>query len=213
MSFGHLGFGPGANAERRLASERAARHAAETGALRRVFDDDAVGVAIYENQNALPRAFRVPAVEPVGSLEAALGRLGDGFDFRAAALVAKDDAAGVAAALGRPAAAAGGGSTAIGAETPGSVTIVTDGEAAALLVLADLAYPGWGATLDGRDVPVLTVDGLFRGVVVPAGQHVVEFRYRPTSAWVGLACTVLGLLALVPYARRRARAHASGARP
>jgi hypothetical protein len=45
-------------------------------------------------------------------------------------------------------------------------------------------------------------------VVVPAGEHVVTFRYRPTSVLVGMLVTMVALVALVPYGRRAARAHA-----
>ena len=36
-----------------------------------------------------------------------------------------------------------------------------------LLVLTDVHFPGWKATVDGRDAPVERVDYLLRGVVVP----------------------------------------------
>ena len=36
----------------------------------------------------------------------------------------------------------------------------------------------WRAWVDGARC-VLTVDGVFRGVEVPAGEHVIEFRYLP----------------------------------
>jgi len=53
------------------------------------------------------------------------------------------------------------------------------------VVLADLAYPGWYAQLNGRDTQVLTVDGLYRGVWVPAGVHEIQFAYRPpVSRWL-----------------------------
>ncbi len=208
VSLGNLGFGPGATAEVRLAEERTARHRQEAPGLRRVFEDAEFGVTVYENTNALPRAFRVAHVEPSDGEEAALTRLGDGFDFRSAALVARAEVAAVSAALaGVPSGAAAAGETSVRAETPGVVTIATSGDAPAVLVLGDLAYPGWRATLDGRDVPLLTVDGVLRGVVVPAGAHLVVFRYRPGSLGLGLTISVLGLVALVPYRRWSARAH------
>jgi hypothetical protein len=44
-------------------------------------------------------------------------------------------------------------------------------------------------------------------VVVPAGAHVVVFRYRPASLLVGALISAVGLVALVPYGRWGARAH------
>ncbi|KAA2235165.1 YfhO family protein [Salinarimonas soli] len=51
----------------------------------------------------------------------------------------------------------------------------------AVLVLHDLDYPGWEAWVDGERRPILRTNLLFRGVEVSAGQHVVEFRFRPLS--------------------------------
>jgi hypothetical protein len=213
VSLGNLGFGPGAAVEARLAVERAARQAREAAELRPVFRDSALGVVVYENGNAMPRAFRVSRIEPIDGEESALTRLGDGFDFRAAALVAKADVVAATAALGRrDDGPVGGeaGTTSIGEETPSSVRIATDGPSPAVLVLADQAFPGWRAEIDGRDAPVLTVDGVLRGVVVPAGPHVVTFRYRPASGLVGVLVSLLALVALLPYARASARLHGDG---
>ncbi|MEO6029487.1 MAG: YfhO family protein, partial [Candidatus Binatia bacterium] len=214
VSLGDLGFGPGAAVEARLGRERLERHLSEAAALRRVFDDPTEGVAIYENTNVLPRAFRVRRVEPTGSTDGAFTRLGDGFDFRTAALVDRHEIAVVEAALeeggAEPSTKPLEGSTTIRNETPGTVTIDTDGPTPALLVLADLAYPGWRAEIDGHAVPVRTTDGVLRGVVVPAGAHVVTFGYRPMSLLIGAAISVLALVALVPYGRASARQHRDG---
>lgn len=50
-----------------------------------------------------------------------------------------------------------------------------------VLVLHDPYYPGWVATVDGRQVPILRADVLFRGVEVPPGHHHVRFTYEPFS--------------------------------
>ncbi len=71
----------------------------------------------------------------------------------------------------------------------------------ALLVLADLAYPGWQVSVDGERRPLLAADGLLRAVALAPGEHAVSFRFEPprlalyrglrAAAWVLL----LGLAA------------------
>ena len=59
---------------------------------------------------------------------------------------------------------------------------------------------GWQALVDGRPVPMLRADYLFRAVTVPAGVHTVRFEYRPSTFvwgwWVSLAAGTV-LLAIV----------------
>jgi hypothetical protein len=85
------------------------------------------------------------------------------------------------------------------------VEIRTETDGRRLLVLSDVYYPGWSATIDGQPSPVLLANYAFRAVSVPAGTHTVEFRYRPNSVWYGallsgLACA-LGLVLLLRRGR------------
>jgi hypothetical protein len=86
------------------------------------------------------------------------------------------------------------------------VSIMTRADGRRLLVLTDVHYPGWIATVDGVEVPILRADYAFRAVSVPAGEHLVEFRYRPASvrygAWGSLAGLVILSLLLVPRLAR-----------
>jgi hypothetical protein len=50
-----------------------------------------------------------------------------------------------------------------------------------VLVLHDLWYPGWVAEIDGKRVPLLKANLIFRGVEVPAGKHRIVFRFDPLS--------------------------------
>lgn len=77
------------------------------------------------------------------------------------------------------------------------VTIETRAAGRRLLVLSDAFYPGWVATLDGADVPIVRANDAFRAVAVPAGQHVIEFRYRPASFRYGVALSAVGIVVLV----------------
>lgn len=65
-----------------------------------------------------------------------------------------------------------------------------------VVVLADTYDRGWKAAIDGADCPLLRVNGLFRGVATPAGEHVIVYRYRPASYYTGLAISLAALGAL-----------------
>ena len=56
---------------------------------------------------------------------------------------------------------------------------------------------GWSATVDGRATAVLRADGVFRGVVVPPGRHVVRFTYRNPDEMRGRAVAAAALVVLV----------------
>ncbi|MFZ5983048.1 MAG: YfhO family protein [Acidobacteriota bacterium] len=66
------------------------------------------------------------------------------------------------------------------------------------LVVRDLYWPGWRATVDGEPSPVRAADGLFRAVAIPGkGAHTVEFRYRPGFFFLGVLVSLGTVLALV----------------
>ena len=82
-----------------------------------------------------------------------------------------------------------------------SVIVEIDADERAVLVLAEAYYPGWEAHIDGaQPADIFPVYHVFRGVSVPAGQHTVEFRYRPLSFRIGATLSVTALLALLVYA-------------
>ncbi len=75
--------------------------------------------------------------------------------------------------------------------------LVNTGSTAALVVLNDTNFPGWSAFIDGRRTSLFNANYLFRGIVVPSGRHVIEYRYNPRSFIVGLAVSIVSLLTLV----------------
>ena len=75
------------------------------------------------------------------------------------------------------------------------VTVKTSSDAPKLLVLADAYYPsGWQATVDGQPTEILRADGVLRAVALTAGEHTVEFVFRPKWFWVGLWVSVISLV-------------------
>ena len=59
------------------------------------------------------------------------------------------------------------------------------------LVLSDVYYPGWRATVDGRNSPVLRADYTFRAVSVPAGEHLVRMVFAPRTWYLGLGVSLV----------------------
>ena len=56
---------------------------------------------------------------------------------------------------------------------------------------------GWTATIDGRDVDVIPVDGVWAGLAVPAGEHHLELRYAPSWVIPSMVLMVLAWLVLI----------------
>lgn len=86
------------------------------------------------------------------------------------------------------------------ADAPERVEVATSASRAALLVLNRTWDAGWEATVDGAQVPLLRAQLGLQALVVPAGDHRIELRYRPLSFRVGLGLSAAGLLAVLSLA-------------
>jgi hypothetical protein len=69
-----------------------------------------------------------------------------------------------------------------------------------LVVLADVYYPGWTLTIDGKAAPVYRANRIMRGAAVEAGQHRLVYAFRPRSFRVGLVVSGCGLALLAALA-------------
>lgn len=68
----------------------------------------------------------------------------------------------------------------------GHVLARVQSDRGAVLVTLDRALPGWEASVDGKRDTVLRANGIFVGAPVPPGTHVVELRYAPPGAVIGV---------------------------
>lgn len=145
---------------------------------------------VYENTRALPRAFLAASAVPVAA-ERTLAAMGSG-SWNPQAVAYVEPGAGVTLPAGPLQ-----GSANVVEYTPDRITVATQASRSALLVLADNYYPGWRATVDGREVPIVRTNHIFRGVVVPAGAHRVVFTYAPADLRSGFLISLVTLLLLV----------------
>jgi hypothetical protein len=167
------------------------------------------GALVMRNQRALPRAWLVGEAEAVDGEEALRRIRGESthaFDPRRTALLE-------VAPQELPALAGGELSTESTARIveyqPNRVVIETSASKAAVLVVSEMIYPGWEATVDGAEARIEATNYLLRGVLVPAGAHRVEMRYRATAARTGAlisACALLLLCGLAIYDWRSTQA-------
>ncbi|UNS96889.1 alpha-(1-_3)-arabinofuranosyltransferase [Streptomyces tubbatahanensis] len=81
-------------------------------------------------------------------------------------------------------------------------TVEVAGGPASYLVLHENANEGWKATLDGKELRPLRLDGWQQGFLVPAGEEgTVELEYRPATWYTaGLVAGGLGIAALLGLA-------------
>jgi hypothetical protein len=150
---------------------------------------------LYANPHALPRAWWVGGQRIVSSEAAQLEAISEpGFAPRREAIVG-EPVEGMPETPGEP-----GGRVRIGAYEPDRVELTASSPGRGLVVLSDVHYPGWNATLDGRQVPIERVDYLLRGIAVGPGEHRIVMTYEPWSWRIGWIVTLLTALALLAAA-------------
>ena len=143
---------------------------------------------IYENPSALPRAFVLGSAVPFGSPEQTVEQLSQ-LDPRRFLLVDRD--------LLPPGPRQSFQAARIIAYTARRVTVEAELELPGYLVLTDVYYPGWDATVNGRPAPVIPANMAFRAVPLPPGRHTVEFRYTPPGMKIGGLISAMAVLVLI----------------
>jgi hypothetical protein len=165
---------------------------------RQVFANEQVRV--YANPQAYPRAYFADALRGETDQQAVLRAVtADGFDGRRLALVESAQPPAIQPAAG----ATTSDQVTITHSSANRIELATSAAQQRFLVLSEMYFPGWRATVDGVETPIYRTNYLFRGIAVPAGQHTITFEYRPLSALIGaglslLALAIVGFLLLRP---------------
>lgn len=79
---------------------------------------------------------------------------------------------------------------------PNYLKYEVDSKDGGTVVFSEIYYPGWQSAVDGEAVPHGRANYILRAMNVPAGKHIVEFRFDPTSLHVteNIAFVALGML-------------------
>ena len=151
-------------------------------------------VALYENLLALPRAYtvrRLMALETVEKVRHSLVFF-DMLPWYEAAVSEEDLREIGSSSFSR-------GSVSITKDLADEVTITANFGGKGFVVLADQFYPGWKAYIDGSPSKIYKTNSVLRGVVVPGGNHVIEFKYVPLHLYAAMAFSTV-LLAFMLFA-------------
>ena len=142
-------------------------------------------VTIYENTNVMPRATLVSRARMARSRPEALDLVSRP-DFEPRAEVVFE---GMPAAPPEPTAAGAGaavGTVRIYRYEAEQIGLTADVAApGAWLVLSEVFFPGWTATVDGAPVPVVRADGVFRAVRLEADTTSSTFATGPNCSVKG----------------------------
>lgn len=76
-----------------------------------------------------------------------------------------------------------------------SLSTPTDG----LVVMSEVYYPGWSATVDGVPTPILRADLALRAIPVRAGAHRIEMVFDPWTVKAGIALTLVTLAGALAF--------------
>ncbi len=175
---------------------------------------DAPGdLAVYRNPDAFPQAWFVSRSLPVPNADDALAALiQPDFDpAQTVILIGQDGEQPAAVEAQSPSAQPRTIQSPISGlqSSANTLRLTLSAPDSGFLVLSQAWYPGWQATINGAEVPVLRANYALRAVAVPAGELVVELEFSPRSwrwgLWlagggVGLLC----LLFVLSGVRRRA---------
>jgi hypothetical protein len=146
---------------------------------------------IYENANVLPRTWLVAETIPLNAAQIRTtirtSQLPDGRVYQPTQMALVEALAPAFKAPPLPV----GARAKILDLTDTRVMIQTQSSTAAFLVLSDAFYPGWQATIDGKPTPIYQTNYIQRGLSVPAGEHLVEYRFEPLSLRYGAGITLL----------------------
>jgi hypothetical protein len=169
-------------------------------------------VHIYEVADVMPRAALFYAAEVLPD-DQVLSRLrAPAFDIRKKVILSQETLSGQDSATIRALTASDGSAFSdayISVYTAEHVRVEVKTNGVAVLMLNDTDYPGWHAYVNGKPMPVIYADYLFRGVIVPSGTSTVEFFYEPSSFRIGAGISIAGMVAalvmIIGSRRHRAR--------
>lgn len=150
---------------------------------------------VYENPQACGAAWIVHETVLEPSSERLLSRLnGKEIDLRQQALAGEPMDIHLA-----PRVEGASENVSFHAYAPNRLELTARAASPGLLVLSEFYYPGWRASVNGKEERIYRVDGVLRGIAIPPGESRVLLQYSPWSVRSGAVLSLVAFLG-VPIA-------------
>jgi hypothetical protein len=161
---------------------------------------------VYENLKAMPAAFLVPASGAVVIEDetAQLARVKDpSFDPEREVVLAK----GISPAAGPSSSANLGATVEWISKRTNSFELNVIATEPGILVISQIDYPGWKATVDGQATDITRANYALPAIFVPEGEHRVLFSFEPLSFQIGLLLSAISLSVIAILFRGEGRSN------
>jgi hypothetical protein len=143
-------------------------------------------VRLFAVPDPLPRTYAVGTARVASGIAALRTLASDDFDPARQVVLPEGPALGAPSSFH--------GASRVLSAAPDRVRLEATLSAPGYVVLLDGYDVGWKAWVDGRRAPVARANVAFRAVAVPAGTHVIEYRYRPWAVTAGAPVSAAALL-------------------
>lgn len=181
-----------------LSPEGKVNYLLQTPNLKEVYSDNFV--AVLENQDRLPRAFITKQAIKATDSAMLAAMVDKTYPLETIALSENIDFSNPAATIS---------ATADYNQINNShIQVKTNSDQDGYLVVLDGFYPGWKAFIDGSETLINRTNFDFKGILLPKGNHIVDFYYQPKSIFYGAIISIISLVITIvglslPFIRRK----------
>lgn len=148
---------------------------------------------IIQNTHALGHAWFVSNLQKVGSADEEIALLGE-VDTRTTAIINTNKFLVSGESLGE-------GNITLTDYSLNYLKYSSKNNQNGLAVFSEIYYPkGWIATIDGKEATILQANYVLRALEIPAGEHIVEFKFQPkvytlgNKVMMGSSALLIGIL-------------------
>jgi hypothetical protein len=151
---------------------------------------------VYQRRDPLPRAQIAATAEVITDDATILTRLAQpGFDPRQTVIVEQQPQEPLGVASTYPV-----GQVSLDQYENNHLVLTANMERDGWLVLSEIFYPGWTATVDGVPASLYRANYVLRTIPLPAGQHRIKLSFMPLSFVIGAVISAISVIALLGVA-------------